>query len=121
MLGPEMLQEMEEKMKMIKGRLKEAQDRWKSYVVIHRIDGSYKVRDKVFLKASTQKRSIKFGKGAKLFPRYVGPFKILERKVSVAYRLEFISSLDRMHDFFHVSILCIYILDPSHVIDLSHL
>jgi hypothetical protein len=51
----------------------------------------------------------------------VGPFKILERKGPVAYHLALPSSLDHMHDVFHVSVLHHYISDPSHVIDLSHL
>jgi hypothetical protein len=50
------------------------------------------------------KSSIKFGKGAKLSPRFVGPFEIVERKRPVAYRLALPDSLRRMHDVFHVSV-----------------
>jgi hypothetical protein len=39
----------------------------------------------------------------KLSPRYIGPFKILERKGEVAYQLELPDSLSGMHDVFHVS------------------
>jgi hypothetical protein len=39
----------------------------------------------------------------KLSPRYIGPFKILERKGEVAYQLELPDSLLDMHDIFHVS------------------
>jgi hypothetical protein len=46
LVGLEVIQEMEEQMKMIKGRLKEAQDRQKSYVDAHRVDRNYKVGDK---------------------------------------------------------------------------
>ena len=67
------------------------------------------------------KSSIKFGKGAKLYPRFVGPFEIVERKGPVAYRLALPDSLRRMHDVFHVSILRHYISDPTHVIDMSSL
>ena len=42
-------------MKMIEGRLKEAQDKQKSYVDVHRVDRGYKVRDKVFLQVRPQK------------------------------------------------------------------
>ena len=38
LIGPEVVQEMEEQMTMIKGRLKEAQDQRKSYSDSHRID-----------------------------------------------------------------------------------
>jgi hypothetical protein len=72
LVGLEIIQEMEEQMKMIKGRLKEVQDRQKSYVDAHRVDRSYKVGDKVFLQVRPQKSSIKFGKGAKLSPMVCG-------------------------------------------------
>jgi hypothetical protein len=39
----------------------------------------------------------------KLSPRYIGPFKILERKGEVAYQLELPDSLSDVHDVFHVS------------------
>ena len=67
------------------------------------------------------KSSIKFGKGDKLSPRFLGPFKIVERKGPVAYRLALPNSLRRMHDVFHVSVLRHYISDPTYVIDLSSL
>jgi hypothetical protein len=41
--------------------------------------------DRVFLRVKPHKSSIKFGKGAKLSPRFVGPFEIVERKGPVAY------------------------------------
>ena len=63
-----MVQEMEEQVTMIKGRLKEAQDRQKSYDDTNRIDQSYEVGDRVFLRVRPQKSSIRFGKGEKLSP-----------------------------------------------------
>jgi hypothetical protein len=39
----------------------------------------------------------------KLAPRYIGPFKVLERCGEVAYQLELPESLTRVHDVFHVS------------------
>jgi len=112
---------MKEQMRTIHERLKEAWDRQNSYEDAHRIDQSYEVVDKVFLWVRTQKSSIKFGKGDKLPPGFVGPFVILEKFRPVSYRLVFPSSLSRMHNIFHVSILCHYISDPSHVIYLSNL
>ncbi|GKE78228.1 hypothetical protein Tco_1544348, partial [Tanacetum coccineum] len=44
-----------------------------------------------------------FGKKGKLAPRYVGPFKILERIGPVAYRLRLHMELSEVHDTFHVS------------------
>jgi hypothetical protein len=39
----------------------------------------------------------------KLAPRYVGPFKIVDRRGEVAYQLELPSQLSDVHDVFHVS------------------
>jgi hypothetical protein len=67
------------------------------------------------------KSSIKFGKGGKVSPRFMGPFNIVEKKGSVAYRLAFLDSLRCMNDVFHVSVLRHDISDPTHVIDMSSL
>jgi hypothetical protein len=58
----------------------------------------------------------RFGKKRKLNPRYVKPFKILERVGPVAYRLALPPNLAGIHDVFHVSMLRKYVIDPSHVI-----
>jgi hypothetical protein len=76
---------------------------------------------RVFLWVKPHKSSIKFGKGAKLSPRFMGPFEIVERKGPMAYRLALPDSLRHMHDVFHVSVLRHYISDPTHVIDMSSL
>ncbi|GKB08765.1 putative reverse transcriptase domain-containing protein [Tanacetum coccineum] len=48
-------------------------------------------------------RVVRFGKRGKLNPRYVGPFKVLERIRFVAYKLELPQELSRVHNTFHVS------------------
>ena len=73
------------------------------------------------MRVKLHKSSIKFGRGAKLSPRFVGPFEIVERKWPVVDQLASPDSLSRMHDVFHVSILRHYISDPTHVIDMSSL
>ncbi|GJV84857.1 putative reverse transcriptase domain-containing protein [Tanacetum coccineum] len=62
-----------------------------------------KVGDRVMLKVSPWKGVVRFGKRGKLNPRYVGPFKVLERVGSVAYKLEVPQELSRVHNTFHVS------------------
>ena len=59
---------------------------------------------------------MRFGKKGKLTPRYIGPFKILERIDMVAYRLDLPSNMSQVHPVFHVSMLGKYISDPSHVL-----
>jgi hypothetical protein len=120
-VGSEEIQEMEKQMQKIRKRIKEAQNRQKSYADVHRVNHSYEVSDRVFLWVKPHKSSIKFGKGAKLSPRFMGPFEIVERKGPMAYRLALPDSLRRMHDVFHVSILRHYISDPTHVIDMNSL
>ncbi|GJZ75437.1 hypothetical protein Tco_0639902 [Tanacetum coccineum] len=48
-------------------------------------------------------RVVRFGKWGKLNPRYVGPFKVLEKVGEVAYKLELPEELSRVHNTFHVS------------------
>nr|GFB44015.1 putative reverse transcriptase domain-containing protein [Tanacetum cinerariifolium] len=54
------------------------------------------------LKVSSWKGVIHFGKRRKLNPRYIGPFKILARVGTVAYRLELPEQLSRVHSSFQV-------------------
>ncbi|GKA83560.1 reverse transcriptase domain-containing protein [Tanacetum coccineum] len=44
-----------------------------------------------------------FGKRGKLKPRYIGPFKILSKVGTIAYQLELLEQLSRVHITFHVS------------------
>ncbi|GJV27894.1 reverse transcriptase domain-containing protein [Tanacetum coccineum] len=48
-------------------------------------------------------RVVRFGKRGKLNPIYVGPFKVLEKVRSIAYKLEFPQELSMVHNTFHVS------------------
>ncbi|GJT22977.1 putative reverse transcriptase domain-containing protein [Tanacetum coccineum] len=80
-----------------------ARDRQKSYADLKRKPMEFQVGDKVMLKVSPWKWVVRFGKRGKLNPRYVGPFKVLERVGSVAYKLELPEELSRVHDTFHVS------------------
>nr|GEY39930.1 putative reverse transcriptase domain-containing protein [Tanacetum cinerariifolium] len=63
----------------------------------------FQVGDKVMLKVSPWKGVVRFGKRGKLNPRYVGPFKVLERIRDVSYKLDLPEELNRVHNTFHVS------------------
>ncbi|GKG14976.1 hypothetical protein Tco_0354576, partial [Tanacetum coccineum] len=63
----------------------------------------FQVEDKVMLKVSPWKGVIRFGKRGKLNPRYVGPFKVLEKVGEVAYKLKLPEESSRVHNTFHVS------------------
>ncbi|GJR25761.1 putative reverse transcriptase domain-containing protein [Tanacetum coccineum] len=86
--GPEIVQETIEKIIQIKQRMQVAHDRQKSYADIKRKSMDFQVGDKVMLKVSPWKAVVHFGKQGKLNHRYVGPFKVLEKVGSVAYKLE---------------------------------
>ena len=61
-VGPEMLQVMKEKVTFIRGSIKAAQDRQKSWADMKRRPLEFGVGDKVFLKVSPTKGVIRFGK-----------------------------------------------------------
>nr|GFC59377.1 putative reverse transcriptase domain-containing protein [Tanacetum cinerariifolium] len=60
-------------------------------------------RDKVMLKVSPWKKGRTFWQTGEVEPRYVGPFKVLERVGDVAYKLDLPQELSRVHNMFQVS------------------
>ncbi|GKD90849.1 putative reverse transcriptase domain-containing protein, partial [Tanacetum coccineum] len=101
--GPEIVQETTEKVIQTKQRMQAARDRQKSYIDLKRKPMEFQVGDRVMLKVSPWKGVVHFGKRGKLNPRYVGPFKVLEKVGSIAYKLELPQELSRVHNTFHVS------------------
>ncbi|GKC70310.1 putative reverse transcriptase domain-containing protein [Tanacetum coccineum] len=101
--GPKIVHETTEKIIQIKKRIQAARDRQKSYADRRHKPLEFNVGDKVMLKVSLWKRVIHFGKRGKLNPRYIGPFKILAKVGTVAYRLELPEQLSRVHSTFHFS------------------
>ncbi|GKF47435.1 putative reverse transcriptase domain-containing protein, partial [Tanacetum coccineum] len=100
---PEIVQETTKKIVKIKQRMQATRDRQKSYANLKRKPMEFQAGDKVMLKVSPWKGVVRFGKRGKLNPRYVGPFKVLERVGKVAYKLELPEELSRVHNTFHVS------------------
>ncbi|GJT50924.1 putative reverse transcriptase domain-containing protein [Tanacetum coccineum] len=70
---------------------------------------------------SPWKGVIRFGKRGKLSPRYIGPFKIIERIGPVAYKLELPDKLRGIHNTFHVSNLKKCLADENLVIPLEEI
>jgi hypothetical protein len=101
--GPEILQEAERQVQIIRDNLRTAQSRQKSYADTRRRELTFEVGDYVYLKVSPIRGLRRFKVKGKLSPRYIGPFQILERKGEVAYQLELPERLSDVHDVFHVS------------------
>ncbi|XP_073318149.1 uncharacterized protein [Primulina huaijiensis] len=106
-----------DKVAMIKGRLKTAQDRHKSWADLKRRPVEFEIDEKAYVKVSPMKGVIRFNKAGKLNPRYVGPFEILEKVGKLAYRLALPPDMSRIHNVFHVSQLIKYISDPNHILE----
>ncbi|GJT72360.1 putative reverse transcriptase domain-containing protein [Tanacetum coccineum] len=101
--GLEIIHETTEKIIQIKKHIQAARDRQKSYADRRRKPLEFEVGDKVMLKVSPWKGVIRFDKRGKLNHRYIGPFKILSKVGTLAYRLELLEQLSRDHSTFHVS------------------
>ncbi|KAL5570000.1 hypothetical protein UlMin_026575 [Ulmus minor] len=78
--APEFVENTTEAVKKIQARMETAQSRQKSYADKRRRPLEFQVGDFVFLKVAPFKGVIRFGKRAKLNPRYIGPYEVLERK-----------------------------------------
>ena len=115
--GPGLIRDTSEKVSLIRQRLLMAQSRQKIYADARRRPLEFEVGDHVFLKVMPKRGVVRFGKRGKLSPRFIGPFEILERVGTVAYRLALSPSISGVHEVFHVSMLRKFTPDPAHVVD----
>ena len=81
----------------------------------------FEIGDYVYLKVSPMRSLRRFNMKGKLAPRYIGPFKILERRGEVAYQLELPESLSGVYDVFYVSRLKKCLRVPKEQIPLEEL
>ena len=102
LFGPDIIEDAEQMVQAVRENLRIAQSRQKSYDGKRR-DLTFSVDDYVYLKVSPMRGIRKFNVKGKLAPRYIGPFKVLERKGEVVYPLELPTNLSGVHDVFHIS------------------
>ena len=114
--GPDVIQENNEKIAVIRERLLTAQSHQKSYADRRRRPLEFQEGDFVLLKVSPCKGVTRFGVKGKLAPRYIGPFPIVQRVGVVAYRLALPPELSHVHDVIHVSKLRKCQPDPEAVV-----
>ena len=114
--GPDLIRDTSEKVSLIR-RLLTAQSWQKSYADVRCRPLEFEVGDQVFLKVMPKRGVVRFGKRGNLSPRLIGPFEILKRVGTKAYRLALPPSLLGVHEVFHVSMLWRYTPYPTHVVD----
>jgi hypothetical protein len=76
----------------------------------------FEVADHVYLRVSPLKGVKGFGMKGKLAPRYIGPFPIVEKCGTVAYKLGLPPSLVGVHNIFHISQLKKCLKSPMDVV-----
>ena len=116
LLGPEMLQQINEQVRLIREKIKASQDRQKSYYDRRRKPLDFQEGEHVFLKVSPVTGVGRALKSRKLTPKYLGPYQILKKIGPVAYHIALPPSLSNLHPVFHVSQLRRYNPDPSHIL-----
>jgi len=121
LIGPEMIQDMKDKISIIRRRMLTAQSRQKSYAYKHRRQLEFNVGDLVYLKVSPMKGVVRFGKKGKLSPRFVGPFEVKQVVGPVAYKVELPPALSRIHNVFHVSTSRKHVHDQRYIVDFEPL
>nr|ABA96440.2 retrotransposon protein, putative, Ty3-gypsy subclass [Oryza sativa Japonica Group] len=121
LFGTEVLAEAEEKVRIIRERLRIAQSRQKSYADNRRRELTFEAGDYVYLRVTPLRGVHRFQNKGKLAPRFVGPYKILERRGEVAYQLELPSNMIGIHDVFHVSQLKKCLRVPEEQADSEHI
>ena len=116
MISPSIVKDTKAKVQVIRQRLKAVSDQQKSYVGLKRKNIEYEVGDKVFLKVSSWRKILRFGKKGKLSPRFIRPYEILERIGPMAYHLELPLELAKLHNVFHVSMIWRCRSNESHIL-----
>jgi hypothetical protein len=113
--GPNILQEAEKQVCMVGENLQIAQSRQKTYADHRRRQLSFEIGDFVYLKVSPVRGLCHFKVRGKLALRFIGPFKIMEKREEVAYQLKLSSQLSNVHNMFHVSELkkCLCVLEEQ--------
>jgi hypothetical protein len=119
--GPEIIQEAEEQVRIIRENLRVAQTRQKSYADNRRRPLEFEEGDHVYLKVSPLHGMRRFKVKGKLSPRFIGPFRVFRRVREMAYQLELPDNQSDVHNVFHVSQLKKYLRIPEEQLPMEDL
>lgn len=100
--GIDFVKQAEKQVKKIEKKMAAAQARQKSYADKRRKPIEFEVGDHMYLKVSPMQGVKRFGVKRKLSPRYVGPYRIMDRSGKVAYKLDLPPELGLIFLVFHV-------------------
>jgi len=116
LIGPELIQQTNGKVKKIQERLKTSLSKQISYVKKRRRPLEFSVGDHFFLRVTLFTGVGRALKSKKLTPMFIRPYQILRRIGPLAYEIAFPSRLANIHNIFHVSQLRKFVPDPSHIL-----
>jgi hypothetical protein len=102
---PDLVEEAEATVRRIQDNLKATKSRQETYANKRCRPLEFDVGDHVYLRVSPMKGVKRFWVKGKLASRYIGPFPILEKCGTMAYKLDLPPSLAGVHDIFHMSLL----------------
>jgi hypothetical protein len=114
--GLDLVEEAESIVRRVQENLKAVKLRQETYANKRRRPLEFEVGNHVYLRVSPMKGVKRFRVKGKLAPRYIGPFPILEKCGTVAYKLDLPPSLTGVHDIFHVSQLKKWLKAPVDVV-----
>jgi hypothetical protein len=101
--GPDLVKEADAIVHRIQDNFKATKSRRETYANKRHRPLEFEVGNHVYLRVSPMKGVKRFGGKGKLASCYIRQFTILEKCVTVAYKLDLSPSLARVHDIFHVS------------------
>ena len=87
LVGPELLEQTTEKVRMVRNRMQASQSRQKAYTDRRRRPLEFAAGDHVFLRVTRTTGVGRALRSRKLSPKFLGPYQIMRRIVSVAYEI----------------------------------